>query len=107
VIRALRVAESAATELADAIRWYEQQRSGLGVDFRDLVVAAFDTITGQPDSGSLVATASTFVVRRLLIPRFAYQVIYYLRHDEIVVVAVAHTSRRPNYWRTRTGSKKK
>ena len=97
----LRIGESAAAELADAVRWYEEKRRGLGAEFRDAIGAAFDVIRQQPEAGSRVAVPSAVVVRRHLIPRFAYQVVYYVRNEEVAIVAVAHTSRRPNYWRHR------
>jgi plasmid stabilization system protein ParE len=97
----IRLGESAAAELAEAVRWYEARRPGLGAEFRDVMGVAFDRIRRQPDAGSRVPVPSTVGLRRHLIPRFAYQVIYYLRNGEITIVAVAHTSRRPNYWRHR------
>ena len=101
----IRIGESAAAELADAVRWHEEQRPGLGSELQDLVNSAFDRIEQHPDAGSPVTTLPGFTVRRHLIPRFPYQVVYYVRRDEIAIVAVAHTSRRPNYWRERLISK--
>ncbi|WP_407936397.1 hypothetical protein [Limnochorda pilosa] len=42
------------------------------------------------------------LTRRVLVRGFPYQVVYHLRPDEIVIVAVAHLKRRPGYWRNRT-----
>lgn len=39
--------------------------------------------------------------RRVLTTRFPYALIHRTPPDEIVIVAVAHTSRRPGYWRDR------
>jgi hypothetical protein len=39
-----------------------------------------------------------FDVRRILLERFPYAVIVLCRPEETVVVAVAHTRRRPLYW---------
>jgi toxin ParE1/3/4 len=103
VKRPLRVGESAAAEFADAVRWHDKQRPGLGADLHELVTAALDFIGEHPDAGSPVSAVPGFSVRRRLIPRFPYQVIYYARPDEIVIVAIAHTSRRPGYWRKRLG----
>lgn len=99
--RPIRIGESAAAELAEAVRWYEARRPGLGGDFQDAIVAVFDRIRQQPDSGSRLRGPSTVALRRLLVPRFSFQVIYYTRDEKIAVVAVAHTSRRPDYWRRR------
>lgn len=99
--RPIRIGESAAAELAEAVRWYEARRPGLGGDFQDAIGAAFDRIRQQPDTGSPLRGPSTVALRRLLVPRFSFQVIYCARDEEIAIVAVAHTSRRPNYWRRR------
>ncbi|MBI2434539.1 MAG: type II toxin-antitoxin system RelE/ParE family toxin [Candidatus Hydrogenedentes bacterium] len=39
--------------------------------------------------------------RRLVMQRFPYSIIYSVSADEIRILAVAHQSRRPNYWRQR------
>lgn len=39
--------------------------------------------------------------RRWLLTRFPYSLIYTIAGDEIRVLAVAHYSRRPGYWRGR------
>ncbi len=40
--------------------------------------------------------------RRLPLRRFPYSIIYYIRDDELRVVAIAHHRQRPNYWADRT-----
>ena len=40
--------------------------------------------------------------RRLLMARFRYAIIYSVSDDQIRILAVAHHSRRPGYWRRRT-----
>lgn len=39
--------------------------------------------------------------RRFLLRRFPYSIIYQVKPDEIRVIALAHQSRRPEYWRGR------
>lgn len=39
--------------------------------------------------------------RRFPLRRFPYSIIYQLKPDEIRVIALAHQSRRPGYWRGR------
>ncbi len=102
--RPLRVTESAAAELADAVRWHEKKRPGRGTDLHGLVTEAFDFIAEHPNTGSPVSGATGLSVRRCLIPRFPYQVVFYAAANELVVVAIAHTSRRPGYWRSRLES---
>jgi hypothetical protein len=40
-------------------------------------------------------------VRRLLVDRFPYALVFVESETEIRVLAVAHTRRRPGYWRSR------
>jgi hypothetical protein len=40
-------------------------------------------------------------IRRLLLQDLPYVVIYETFENEVFVYAVAHASRRPNYWRRR------
>ena len=41
------------------------------------------------------------VVRRAVVRKTPYVIVYAVIGDEIVVVAFAHTSQRPGYWRKR------
>jgi plasmid stabilization system protein ParE len=38
---------------------------------------------------------------RVLTNRFPYAVIYVERDEDVFIVAVAHTSQRPGYWKNR------
>ena len=93
----IRIHSDAATELAEAVRWYDSKRRGLGGELVDEVAGAIDRVAQNPEAGSpLSADGKT---RRVLVPRFPYQLVYRLRPGEVVVVAVAHMKRRPGYWR--------
>ncbi len=50
---------------------------------------------------SVPGTAGTRGVKRLILRRFPYSVIVHERDTEILVLAFAHHSRRPDYWRDR------
>ncbi len=49
-------------------------------------------------------TRRIFNTRRILLKRFPYAVIYLPLHNKIVVIAVMHQRRRPDYWKTRISS---
>jgi plasmid stabilization system protein ParE len=57
-------------------------------------------IEARPEMGT--PFSSDTLTRRVLVPRFPYQVVYRLMSTEIVIVAVAHLKRRPGYWRRRS-----
>ena len=61
--------------------------------------AALERIEVQPAGcGPLETFAGSREIRRLLLRRFPYMVIYEVFPDEVMVLAVAHVSRRPHYW---------
>ena len=92
--RLLSVAEA---EFADAAAYYEAQRSGLGDIFIEHVIRSTAYLVRHPLIGILIGRR----VRKLVLKKFPYNLIYYASESEIVVVAVAHHKRKPNYWRDR------
>ncbi len=88
---------AALEELNEAVRFYNEQRTGLGREFRNEVRAAVDRISKFPEAWQPFSART----RRCLTQRFPYGIIYQVRDDEILVVAVAHLHREPGYWRTR------
>ncbi len=98
--RSLRIVAPASDEFAAAVQWYEQQRRGLGAEFYAAITETTNLIESNPEAGSPIP--DNVLIRRMLVPRFPYQVVYLLRPGEIVIVALAHLKRRPGYWRSRT-----
>lgn len=97
--RSVRFEPAAASELADAADWYEDQGSELGLEFFAAVAATIGVISEWPDSGSTVEGQSEGrTVRRLPVARSPYQVVYLVPDAAIRVLAIAHERRRPAYW---------
>jgi plasmid stabilization system protein ParE len=94
-----RFSDLASAELAEAVRWYEHREPGLGDRFLQAVNSTIDLIQSHPDIG--VPRASPLPSRQFLVHGFPYRVVYRVRRDDIYVIAVAHTSRRPDYWKER------
>lgn len=97
----LRLGESASSELEEAVRWYEAQVVGLGRDLRISVAETLGRILRLPQAGSPLAAVGGRTLRRRLVPRFPFEIVYYVDGQDLVVVAVAHMRRRPGYWRER------
>lgn len=94
-----RVLPEAQGEATEAALWYDDRQLSLGDEFLGEVAAAFDRIRQGPDSLSRMEHyAGRHDLRRVLLRRFPYAVIVLRRPDETLVVAVAHTRRRPFYW---------
>jgi plasmid stabilization system protein ParE len=87
----------ARQEYWDAVEFYESQAVGLGADFVAEVERAEQRLVAHPHTGSEYKAGS----RRTLISRFPFWLVYSLEADHIVVIAVAHERRRPDYWRAR------
>lgn len=97
------LSRAAEDEAAEARAWYDAQRPGLGKDFLDSLDRLLPMIESAPRSFSRANDyKGTRDVRKGLLRRFPYKVIFEIRADEtLVVLAVAHSSRRPSYWQDR------
>jgi plasmid stabilization system protein ParE len=93
----------ASAELEEAAHRYEAQRSGLGLTFLAAVEGAVERLAAWPESGSAVpGVPASLSVRQLPVSRFPYRIVYMIASEELRVLAVAHSRRRPGYWRSRT-----
>lgn len=92
----------ASAELDDAAVWYEDQRAGLGSEFLQAVDAALRLVEQWPHAGAPAPDVPLDLqVRRVPVTRFPYHVVYLETQTEIRILAFAHDSRRPGYWRSR------
>jgi plasmid stabilization system protein ParE len=88
----------AAEEAQNARDWYSARSLRAAARFQSAVNAAAGRIVADPDSHALVVGS----FRQVQVKGFPFALIYRcLSATDIVVVAVAHTSRRPRYWRRR------
>jgi plasmid stabilization system protein ParE len=87
----------AEADVAEAYRWYEDQRSGLGADFVLCVEAALSVLAERPRMFPKVHGNA----RRVLIRRFPYLILFVEQTNLIVVLGVFHTKRNPKRWRRR------
>jgi hypothetical protein len=92
----------AREEAEAAAQWYENLQQGLGERFLESLAGALEHIETQPQLFPLLETLNTRrKVRRCILRRFPYMVVYEVRPQETLVYAVAHVRRRPNYWKKR------
>lgn len=92
----------ALTELDHAMAWHERERLGYGLLLLDEVSAKIEQAARFPRSGTSVAGfEARHDVRRYAVRRFRYVVITAVVDEVLTVMAVAHTSREPGYWRER------
>jgi len=104
-VRTVRILEEASQEAIEAAAWYEYEQIGLGAEFFAAVDAAIDVIEENfiPLS-PLLEEAGDTGAKRLILDRFPYDIVAIELPEKAVVIAVAHHSRKPGYWRERSKS---
>ncbi|HED00598.1 MAG TPA: type II toxin-antitoxin system RelE/ParE family toxin [Proteobacteria bacterium] len=84
----------AKLELQNAIAFYELELPGLGRQFKEEVKKAISRIIAYPQAWSIERGE----VRKCLLHRFPYKIMYSLEKDHILIIAIAHQHRMPHYW---------
>ncbi len=87
----------AETEALLAYFWYENQRVGLGEDFKICVDSKVESLMKSPNSSSYIYKN----IRASKIKRFPYNLIYRVIDSQIQIIGVFHHSRNPKEWRKR------
>jgi plasmid stabilization system protein ParE len=94
----IRFHPAARQELRAAVLFYEGEATGLGRDLLQEVRAALSRLAEWPASG----TPDGSDIRRVVLARFPFTVVYQVLGDALVIVAVMHQRQRPGYWKDRT-----
>jgi plasmid stabilization system protein ParE len=84
----------AAEEFRAAVEYYEDREAGLGNDFSLEVFAAIRNVLAHPSAWPIIEDD----VRRCLVNRFPFAVLYSLEETGDFILAVMHGRRRPDYW---------
>jgi plasmid stabilization system protein ParE len=87
----------AEKEFNDAIDYYEDIEPGLGYDFALEVYSAIKRSVDFPKIWAFLEGD----VRRSLVRRFPYGILYSEEKDGTFIVAVMHLYRKPDYWKHR------
>jgi toxin ParE1/3/4 len=88
---------AAVAELQEAIEWYRIRNPKVADRLCRQIEQKLAEVAKSPNHWPLRRDCT----RHILVPRFPYLLIVREVGDAIEVVAVAHTSRRPGYWRKR------
>ncbi|MBU7586778.1 MAG: type II toxin-antitoxin system RelE/ParE family toxin [Nostoc sp. TH1S01] len=91
------VSPEAELNIQNGFEWYEQRSSGLGSEFVRAVDSSFALIGRNPLAYPIVYQQ----VRRLLIRRFPFGVMYVVEEDVITIIACFHVKRDPKQWQDR------
>ena len=87
----------AECELSESVAFYEQRRPGLGLEFERIVRSAVQSIQADPERYPLQKDGT----RRFVVRRFPFIIHYIDLPSTIWILAFAHASRKPGYWRER------
>lgn len=93
-VRFLRPAEE---ELLATVAFYNARIPGLGSEF----LAEVERTTALVAEHPLLGATFDEDIRRVLVRRFPYSLLYHVIGDEVLILAVSHHSRKPGYWRSR------
>jgi toxin ParE1/3/4 len=92
---------SAREELDAAGEWYDGRLPGLSFELFDAVEDAIALILERPDAWGPVTAVSGRALRRFVLRRFPFSLVYCVVEDGVQIIAVAHAKLRPGYWRLR------
>ena len=89
--------QGASADVKSAVDWYRQRSPKVALDFIEDLHRAADTTREAPERWPIGENDT----RRFLLWRFPFAVIYSEQESVITIWAVAHGSRRPEYWASR------
>ncbi len=89
--------QEAEEEFEMPASYYQEQSSGLGLEFISEVQRTCRLISASPNASTKIHND----IRWKLVRRFPFAVIYKVKLDSILIIAVAHQRRKPGYWLSR------
>ncbi len=102
-MKPVRYHEAAEEELLNEIGYLELRAKGLGQRFFAEVRRAESLIAQFPEAGGEIRPG----IRKRLLRKFRYSLIYSIEQDSLLILAVAHQSRRPGFWVGRVSRREK
>ena len=94
---AVRFLDAAWTEMVEAAKYYNSKSLGLGTDFLDALQRTVESIGENPLLGEVAHKS----IRRKLVTQWPYSVLYQVEQGELIIYAIMHHRRSPNYWHER------
>lgn len=87
----------AEIELNEAVDYYNKQSEGLGFELAYEVQKTIERIIRFPEAWTRLSKRT----RKCRCKRFPYGVVYHQKGDLILILAIMHLHRKPNYWKDR------
>ncbi len=92
-----RINSEADTEFAESALYYMDESPDAATRFAERVDSAYDEIIEKPYR----CPVREHGLREKFVKGFPFSIFYTIDRDEIVIISVAHQSRKPGYWRDR------
>jgi hypothetical protein len=99
-VRRIRYVEEAREEFLQEVEYFTTVSPRLGRRFDEAVQKAEALVSEFADAGF----PYKFGTRRVFPGKFKFSIVYVVREDEVVVLAVAPFRRKPGYWRSRVSA---
>ena len=87
----------AEEEMIASAVFYEAKSKGLGHKFLNEIARSLDLISSSPKTWPVFFDD----IRRFLLQRFPFGLLYEIHDDYIYIIAVMHLHREPFYWENR------
>jgi hypothetical protein len=84
-------------EVQAAFDWYEARSTGLGERFLKELDLSFEDILSRPEVHQVHING----IRRCLVRKFPFGILFTENPDHIFILAVMHLKRRPFFWMER------
>lgn len=98
----VRLTSAASDDVVEFLGYYrEEGGDALAERCHDAFVSALHAVARRPFS---VPSFMGSPFRRRRLPQFPYGILFRIEDDEVVVVAVGHLARGPDFWRQRIDS---
>ena len=92
-----RFTPEADAELTEARQWYSHHRKELDLEFMQCIEVALSRIQSNPRLFPVVYGG----LRRAVVRRFPFAILYEVEAEEIQIIAVFHSRRDPDVWKSR------
>jgi len=88
----------ASEDVFESYLWYEKQKLGLGEEFLEELDRCKESILLNPETYQIIYEGR---VRRFLVKRFPFIILYLLEGDKVIVLSVFNTNQSPKKWKKR------
>lgn len=93
------ISPQALEELDKSISYYENKRTGLGIELYEHLLTHIEVLKSNPFRFPVIETSKQ--VRRIVIHRFDYSILFFVVKKTVKIVAIMHNSRNPERWKKR------